>query len=278
MIRKYISIFTFLLLLTLTFTIDTLLRYDASAQEGITTATPVGVEPLPTPAPPEPVYRSPADMGYNFAFLTAEIDTPVALMMEELADAVLLSDWNAVLEYDTDNGLDALMIDASARDFVDREWLGTAYRDGLVVARIGMLPVEGAELLNSACELEEAQQVMSPEMAATYAAAAENVGLQDIIWTYRFVWAVERENQELAEEIFFDTCTDNYEDLGRVYLAHRFSTDYIVIDQLDPDIFLRVGTSLGIAIQDVYELKATNQLRESGEFVPTTLASQNEGE
>lgn len=207
---------------------------------------------FPTQMFPDIDYQSPSDLGYTVVYLTADPETNMANLMQEYADIVLLSNWDEVLEYSANDDLDALLIDVSAAEWVDREWLGEAYRQGvMLVGHVGMHPVEGAELLNSNCAVEIARGIIPEGMEAAYQAYM-NMGITDIRWSYRFIRAENTAQQALAEEIFFDTCSGDYE--GIDYHAGGRDVEAFV-GESDPTSFVKMGHRLAFSIQDFYEAK-----------------------
>ncbi len=65
--------------------------------------------------------------------------------------AIAVSNWDQVVSITQAEVIDALIIDRSALEKVDREWVARNYRQGVTIAGIDLNGAEMAELLRDAC-------------------------------------------------------------------------------------------------------------------------------
>jgi hypothetical protein len=68
-----------------------------------------------------------------------------------LIGAQIASTWEQVQAIDSAEPIDALIIDASAQDMVERDWLADAYRRGVVVAAFNLYAPDLADLVADPC-------------------------------------------------------------------------------------------------------------------------------
>jgi hypothetical protein len=71
--------------------------------------------------------------------------------MQTAIGAQIASTWEQVQTIDSAEPIDALIIDASARDMVERDWLDDAYRRGVVVAAFNLYAPDLADLVADPC-------------------------------------------------------------------------------------------------------------------------------
>jgi hypothetical protein len=148
--------------------------------------------------------------NYNIAYIIGEdfdeLDDAMTApdgWVPKITKADVFTSWDALIEADAEETIEALIVHPSAYESADLEWTAMAARRGLVMVVLDMYTAESAALRGSACSAATASKY--PD---NFKADREKGYYDDYYLVMTFVIvAKDRSQQAAAETAAFDECT-----------------------------------------------------------------------
>lgn len=112
---------------------------------------------------------------FNIVYATAFDVSPLAVI--DQTGAKVVTNWSQLLELNSRQAIDVLIIHTSATGWIENEWMAQAYRNGMAIAGINVAPDEIVEIIADHCNINVTASVFE-QTEPYYAIYAYSIGVE----------------------------------------------------------------------------------------------------